>query len=167
MMREQYRKSRSDRWWENWRRRRRRSFLFRFSEFNVLFVVTKSRAIFIQRRKTLELAKISKLVIFTKQDGRCRQLPKITMDKFKQHADRRRWKGEESTTRGRPKTPPLRKENKRKKKMGRKKKKEKDTPLLRRARNSSCFYFSFTFFPSWWRPSRIRLRRIYRKRLGR
>jgi len=49
--------------------------------------VTKSRAlIFIQRRKTLELAKISKLVvIFTKQDDdgqRCRQLPKITMDKF-------------------------------------------------------------------------------------
>ena len=54
MMREQYRKSRSDRWWENWRRRRRRSFLFRFSEFNVLFVVTKSRAlIFIQREEKL------------------------------------------------------------------------------------------------------------------
>ena len=70
--------------------KKKKVFSLSLYEFNVLFVVTKSRAIFIQRRKTLELAKISKLVIFTKQDGRCRQLPKITMDKFKQHADRRR-----------------------------------------------------------------------------
>ena len=67
--------------------------VFSLSLFRILCVVCcdeESRKIFIQRRKTLELAKISKLVIFTKQDGRCRQLPKITMDKFKQHADRRR-----------------------------------------------------------------------------
>jgi len=61
--------------------------VFSLSLFRILCVVCcdeESRKIFIQRRKTLELAKISKLVIFTKQDddGRCRQLPKITMDKF-------------------------------------------------------------------------------------
>ena len=64
--------------------------VFSLSLFRILCVVCcdeESRKIFIQRRKTLELAKISRklVVIFTKQDDdgqRCRQLPKITMDKF-------------------------------------------------------------------------------------
>jgi hypothetical protein len=77
-------------------------FSFAFQNIYVLFVVTKSRAIF-QRKTLYELAKnlknssfsqvtkqadgteSRKLVIFTKQDDdgqRCRQLPKITMDKF-------------------------------------------------------------------------------------
>ena len=63
-------------------------FSFAFQNIYVLFVVTKSRAIFIQRRKNSRARQNLKTRHFHKSQnqktgrGRFRQLPKITMDKF-------------------------------------------------------------------------------------